>query len=149
MRYLNTEMMNIISAVITTIATLLILYAGWTLPFNLTRWQKKTYHTSSISMRHVRRNNFLLSLIAAYEPKVKELLDPPPDEVIVAVSNTPEKRVPRGMVIVKVGGQSREVTLPLFRTSPVRPLFEAILEMRFDVDQESELVVDEKEAHVG
>src|SRR3954466_11004998 len=87
MKYINLETSSIIAAVISILA---LLYSIWSLIrapearwYLMRRWS--TPGASSIAGRIVDKDDFLLGLIATYEPRVKEILSPPPDEVVVSI----------------------------------------------------------------
>jgi hypothetical protein len=79
-------------------------------------------------IHYVDRDDFLLSLIATYEPRVKEILTPPPDEVIVGLRYIgPPDDVGSGLVSVRRGETKEEVWIDLDQYPGLRPLFETLL----------------------
>jgi hypothetical protein len=87
--------------------------------------------TSSIMIRLIDREDFLLSLIAAYDVRVKEMLAVSPHDAVVVgleASGPPENKS-RGFVSpgAVVDECREEVSIDLGENPKLRPLFETIL----------------------
>jgi hypothetical protein len=130
MKFINLETSAIIAAVISTLA---LLYSIWSLIrapqvrwYLMRRWA--TPGASSTACRIVDKDDFLLGLIATYEPRVKEILSPPPDEVVVSIQDVSGPiNASTGSIRVRRGDQEQEVRIDLKQKDTVRSLFEALL----------------------
>ena len=83
--------------------------------------------TSSIAMRGINRDDFLLSLIAAHDVRVKEVLAASSqNEVFIGIqaSGPPENEL-RGLVSTGAGGE--KVSIDLVENPKLRPLFETLV----------------------
>lgn len=92
MNFLDPKTQSLIAFFISVIAGMITVYSSIIFSRLSQRRGNKTYKTNAIASRYVKKDDFLLSLIATYDKEVKKLLDPPPDEIIIAVmSDLPEE----------------------------------------------------------